>query len=373
VKRNLGEEKMTQTDPSPKTSNYINLFGGASNNPSTRFRLEQYLPYFEKQGYKANLFTAISPPQTLGSTSRWDQLRFETQRRIIDIATAISRLGQIGHLESNSILLMNGFLTPMIADTYLENMVKKRVKKMILDLDDAIFVTNIRAKEKLINILKMCNGVTVGNEYLYNFVNQYNANVAIIPTPVETKYLLPKHPTITKKNKREVTIGWMGSWTNIRHLQLLTPVFEQLKKSNPYIRIVAVSNLYRLPSDLSDYLELKQWDTTDELLDLQSFDIGIMPLEDNAFTRGKCAFKLLQYMAVGIPVVGSPVGMNKQVIKNNGFLCSSTNEWIEALEVLCSNSKMREEMGKESRKICEFSYGTEIVFPKLLSFIEKNN
>ncbi|BAQ61192.1 glycosyl transferase [Geminocystis sp. NIES-3708] len=236
--------------------------------------------------------------------------------------------------------------------------------RIVLDIDDAIFATNRRTETKLKKLLPICDAVVVGNEYLAEFARKYQKNIHIIPTPIETNYYVPKTDNdIQDKNK--ITVGWMGGWVNLIHLNLVVSSLTSIKKQIPHIQIRIVTNIQELPSNLKDIAELKQWSAEDELTDLQSFDIGLMPLEDNPFSRGKCSFKLLQYMAVGIPVIASPVGMNKEVVRDNGFLCNSPEEWFDSLLLLCKNKELRKKMGVKSRNIVELDYSTEINFIKL--------
>jgi len=281
----------------------------------------------------------------------------------------LRRWQQIGQIDNqNSIVYIHSFLTPFFDTDYLAQVVKKKSSRIVLDMDDALFATNHRTKTKLEKLLSICDAVIVGNEYLAKFVQQYQTNVHIIPTPIETNYYIPKSKPKSKSDVRDeshITIGWMGGWVNLKHLDLVYSSLTKLKHQIPHVKIKIVTNIHQLPSNLQSLAELKQWSAEDELDDLQSFDVGLMPLEDDDFSRGKCSFKLLQYMAVGIPVMASPVGMNKEVVRDNGFLCQSDQEWLDGLLLLCQNSQLRTAMGKKSREIVENEYSTEMNFTKL--------
>jgi glycosyltransferase involved in cell wall biosynthesis len=352
----------------------IYFFTGPPEYPTTRFRSEQYLSYFQKKGYDTVFFTS-SPSflKSLQSESLISVSIFNLARYCSNFKNIIERWQQINQIDSfDSIVYIHSFLTPFIDTDYLAQVVRKKCKRMVLDMDDAIFATNKKTEIKLTKLLPLCDTVIVGNEYLADFVQKYQNNIHIIPTPIETNFYLPKiKDSATQANT--ITVGWMGGWVNLVHLNLILPSLMNLKKKLPHIHLKIVTNIHELPSTLKDIAELKQWSAKDELIDLQSFDIGLMPLEDNPFSRGKCSFKLLQYMAVGIPVIASPVGMNKDVVQDNGFLCNSEEEWLESLLLLCENEELRKTMGKKSREIVEKKYSTEVNFVKLHQALTGND
>ncbi|MBD2292370.1 glycosyltransferase family 4 protein [Anabaena sphaerica FACHB-251] len=333
--------------------------------PTTRFRAEQYIPYFHKNGYDTVLFPAFSSGYKSFSQSLISVFKFNLDRYLSNIKNIFHRWQQINQINTNdNILYIHSFLTPFIDTDYLAQVVRKKSRLMVLDMDDALFVTNKRTEIKLKKVMAMCDAVIVGNEYLADFAQKYQSNIYIIPTPIETNYYVPKKIDIETKSNT-ITIGWMGSWVNLKHLNLVISSLIHLQNKFPHIHLKIVTNIHELPPNLKDIAKLKQWSVEDELKDLQSFDIGLMPLEDNAFSRGKCSFKLLQYMAVGIPVIASPVGMNKQVVQDNGFLCETEEEWLESLLILCENKELRQTMGKRSREIAEKDYSTQVNFLKL--------
>jgi glycosyltransferase involved in cell wall biosynthesis len=344
----------------------IYFFTNPPENPTTRFRSQQYLPYFHQHGYTTvfctSLASNIKKPQ---SGSKISVLMFNIARYWAELKNVVNRWQQIDQIkDSGSIVYIHSFLTPFLEIDYLAQVVRKKSLRMIIDMDDAIFVTNRRTETKLRKLLPLCDAVIVGNKYLAEFACQYQKNVHIIPTPIETDYYIPKINCDTE-NTNKITIGWMGGWINLVHLNSVVSSLENLKSQIDNISIKIVTNIEELPANLKNIAELKQWSAEEELSDLQSFDIGLMPLEDNAFSRGKCSFKLLQYMAVGIPVIASPVGMNVDVVSDNGFLCNSPEEWLESLLVLSKNKELRKKMGQRSRIIVENEYSTKVNFPRL--------
>lgn len=348
-------------------SKTIIMFGGPLTLPSTRFRLSQYIPYLEARGYSVHLPIAFPhPPAPLYFSPR-SLYRYNMIRRFSDVATGLRRSLQLLATNPNSTIIIQRFLTPILSKPLLEIMAKKRSCRLIVDFDDAIFELNTQTDRKLSAIIKLADAVIVGNEYLQSYALNFNSNISIVPTPIETQYYQPKS---FEQRQELVTVGWMGSWSNIRYLELLSNVFKQLKQKFTNLRIIAVTDAQNLPDSLISLVQLKPWSLDEELKDLQSFDIGLMPLSDDLWTKGKCAFKLIQYMAVGIPVVASPVGMNKDVVRKNDFLCTSEEEWLQALEKLCLSSELRQQMGLKNRQVCETDYATQTIFSRFLRVVD---
>lgn len=348
----------------------VSLFGGSPLSPSTRFRFGQYLPYLKKNGVEVNYFTSVPFPHIPSSDSTAARLYFNVQRYLNDLYSLKKRFSQIRLLSSQSnVACIHSFLTPFIDKPFLENSVSKLAVRLVIDLDDAIFETNRRTAKKVKSILKLSDSVIVGNEYLANFAEKYQKNIHIIPTPIDTDVYTPSNSFLSN-DRKVITIGWMGGWVNIQHLEDLYSVFKKIRLDlKDRVRIVAISNIESLPSPLNEVVELQKWSPHSEIADLQSFDIGLMPLKDNEFTKGKCSFKLLQYMSMGKPVVASPVGMNKQVVSDNGFLCTSEDEWLQALLILCEDENLRTNLGKKSRKNAEKNYSTKVLYSQFYNVL----
>jgi glycosyltransferase involved in cell wall biosynthesis len=186
--------------------------------------------------------------------------------------------------------------------------------------------------------------VVVGNQYLLEYTSQFNKNVVIIPSTIDMNYYQPTSPKISKE---KITIGWSGSSTTVQHFETLLPVFEKLKeKYKSKIEFV----LYGDPNYKNEKLDIKglKWTHESEVPTIFNFDIGVMPLPDNKWTQGKCAMKGLQYMALKVPTIMSPVGVNKKVIQHgiNGFLASTDEEWMICLEQLINDITLRNKIGE---------------------------
>jgi glycosyltransferase involved in cell wall biosynthesis len=246
-------------------------------------------------------------------------------------------------------------------------------KPYILDVDDAI---HLNQKFHAINkIAQKAHAVVVCNQFLADYYKDYNKNIFIIPTPVNTEKYKPGKKT---KKSKTITIGWIGTSSNFKSLKLIENALATVLAKNPHIVLKVVSNQDPAFSHLNSKQYIyKQWSDQEDVQDIQSFDIGIMPLEDSDHSRGKCAFKMLQYMACGIPLVSTCLPMNQQIlnIKLAGFCVNGYDlEWVNALELLIQNQNLRIEYGMNGRKVIEEHYSTKIFVKKysdIFHFIQK--
>jgi glycosyltransferase involved in cell wall biosynthesis len=229
-------------------------------------------------------------------------------------------------------------------------------KKMIFDFDDAIWIPQVSDNNKLKRFVKcswkikyICKWsytVSVGNMFLFDYATKYNKNVILNPTCVDTEY---RHNILQSHNTDIVCIGWTGSFSTLVYLNQVIEVLKELERKYSFDFVVIADKDPCLP--LKSYQFLK-WNKETEIDDLLNIHIGIMPLSDSEFERGKCGFKIIQFLALGIPAVASPIGVNKNIIEKdvNGFLCANKEEWYTALENLLSDNRLREKMGIAGRK-----------------------
>jgi len=224
-------------------------------------------------------------------------------------------------------------------------------------------------------MVKGSDVVTVGNQFLKNQVLKVDRQkkVFVIPTCIDTS-LYPQKKKIS--NRHEIILGWIGTKGNLRYLKKLEPVFEILGQRFPQVKLKIVSN------DFCDFPHLpvikKLWRLEDENEDLVSFDIGLMPLNDDLWSKGKCGLKIVQYLSVGIPVVCTPVGINSDIIQNgeNGFWATSHQEWTDCLSTLIQNPDLRSQMGLKGIETVEQGYSLAVTSKKVfhvLQYLLKNN
>jgi glycosyltransferase involved in cell wall biosynthesis len=214
-------------------------------------------------------------------------------------------------------------------------------------------------------MVKYSDYVIAGNQYLKSKAMVYNKNIIIIPTSIDTdKYTIKDY----SKSKEKVTIGWIGSKSSLPFLKELIPAFDQLAGEYNFVELKIICNDF---FDCKMPIVKKVWALQDENTDLQDIDIGLAPLSDHEWTKGKCATKLLQYMAVGIPVICSPVGVHNEIIKEgiNGFLAASIKEWTEKIDLLIKNKALRKTIGLEGKKTLESSFSLKANIPIFINII----
>jgi len=249
----------------------------------------------------------------------------------------------------------------------------KYSKKIIYDLDDAIMYkdkfperdSRVRFR-RFARSAKLADMVVAGNSYLAEHASRFNRNVVILPTGLD----IDTYKIETDiQNDGKVCLVWIGSRSTLKYLADIKPALEQIgsRFSNVTLRIVC-----------DDFFDLKnmevekiQWSMERQAIDLATSHIGLAPLPDNRFTRGKCGFKILQYQAAGLPVVASPVGVNSEYVRQNvtAFLATDNREWIEKITRLIENPKLRRQMGNKGLEHVR-NFDTSIIGKKLLELIK---
>lgn len=335
---------------------------------STRQRLLQYVPALEAAGIEID-FRPLLPDAYVASLStgkRYEKSRIAAAylRRLREIA-----FGPLGH-----VIFVYGELLPWLPST-VEKLLLRRGRPIIYDIDDAFFHTYDRHPSQLVRsilgkkferLLHAATACICGNPYLRDYVSRYCSNTLIIPTVVDTDEYRPE----PKTNERPPVIGWIGSPTTWPYVRPLLPLLQDMVSSGR-ARVKVVGAGAAAVGDLFRGLELVDWSEEREVRDVQSFDIGIMPLPDNDWARGKSGYKLIQYMACGLPVVASPVGINTELVGEgvNGFLAGTSAQWREALDWLIDNSKLRHRMGQAGRELVVRDYSLATHAPRLVSIV----
>src|SRR3989338_7001780 len=341
---------------------------GASN----RYRVEQYLPYLKKNGIKYSL-------HPLWSSSAYKILYkrgYFHNKVYFFILGTIFRIFDLFAIFQYDIIFIHREAYP-INGAFFETILSLLKKSIIFDFDDAIylpassrsnnFIEKFKRPEKVKYIISKSKHVITGNRYLSDFALRYNHSVSIIPTPIDTDKYFP----VAKNHSDGIVIGWMGSITTLDFLNKIKNTFISLSNRFPHIKFKIVGGKFSIDG-LSTIIS-KPWSMEEEIRDLKTFDIGIMPMPDNDWTRGKCGFKAILYMNMGIPCVCSPVGMNKEIITDgiNGFLASTEEEWVEKLSLLIKVPELRNRIGIAARKTVEERYSVKVNAPKYLEVLKK--
>ena len=233
----------------------------------------------------------------------------------------------------------------------------------VLDVDDAIWVH--QRGEFARRLAGLCEHVICGNRFLAEQFAHWNPNISILPTPVDVHRF---HPSTMRIPTDRPVIGWMGLSKNLVFLYQIEEALYEVLRRHPraVLRVVTgeAPKFHRLPSDQVEYIP---WTPDNEASTMQDMTIGIMPLEDSLFERGKCSYKMLLYMSSALPVVVSPVGMNAEVLAKGklGFAAQSQAQWIEYLDLLIRDADLRLRMGNTGREVVVQNYSVEVLAPQL--------
>ena len=249
-------------------------------------------------------------------------------------------------------------------------------KPIIYDMDDAFFHRYDDSANPIIRglfggkhgvLLSQAAACTCGNEYLRGFADRYCPNCIVVPTVVDTDIYRP----VDREPTKSTVIGWIGSPTTWPNVRPLLPLLRQLCSGGEAVFRVVGAGPGSVP-DRFPGLQLVDWSEETEVAEVQRMDIGIMPLADSPFERGKSGYKLIQYMACGLPVVASPVGVNRTIVADgvNGFLATSEAEWRQSLTRLIFDRELRCRMGAEGRQRVETSYSLASQAPRLVDLFQ---
>ncbi|MBP1694874.1 MAG: hypothetical protein H6Q41_62 [Deltaproteobacteria bacterium] len=323
------------------------IFLTHSSDQGHRFRVEQYFPYLRDHGME---------PKWQPRPGSWSE-----------------RLMIYRQLSSYDVVCIQRRLLPPFEFYWI----RKKSSKILLDLDDAIMYRSSSSPRphslsrwlKFRWMVKGSDVVTVGNQFLKNQVLKVDRQkkVFVLPTCIDTS-LYPQKKKIS--NRHEIVLGWIGTKGNLRYLKKLEPVFKTLGQRFPQVKLKIVSN----DSYDSGHLPVinKLWKLEDENEDLISFDIGLMPLNDDLWSKGKCGLKIVQYLSVGIPVVCTPVGINSDIVKNgeNGFWAADDQEWVDRLSNLIQNPDLRLQMGLKGIETVEREYSLNVTSGKFFGVLQ---
>lgn len=309
------------------------------NVPSSRTRVLAYLPELERVGWKYELIA-----------------------------------GGTGLLAKRSVLEAAGradavFVQKKILDPVFLEFLARRNRNVIYDFDDALFADeptgrrwrikrpgSLYTRLHLNHTLRRARRVIAGNAYLAEYARRHGGSVSVIPTPVD---VAEYHPSRRRQTAGGPVAGWIGTGRNLIYLRRLAPALRAAAAAHPGFRLRVVSDatfeLEGVP------VENVRWSEAAAPVEVASFDVGLMPLDDDPWSRGKCAYKILQYMAAGVATVASAVGMNREVIEHgsNGYLAGSDAEWADALVGLFGDPDLRARFGRAGRETVDARYSLE--------------
>lgn len=325
----------------------VAAYTGGFSTPSARMRVRQYTPLVKQHGIDMREYTL-----TLGKSMP----ARKRDRAMWAARTVLERAMSIPASYSADLTLISRSVMP----AFLPADRLTRAPR-VLDVDDAIWLT--RGGKRAGALARECELVMCGNSFLAEYFSQWNRNVAILPTAVDLSRVFPSEQS---RDDDEPVIGWTGTSLNFQYLYRIEPAFQRVLAKNPRARLrIIADRAPSFPQLNAAQVDFVPWDAGNEASVLNTFTVGVMPLSDSPWERGKCSFKMLMYMAAGLPVVVSPVGMNREVLAKGdvGFGASTLDEWTEALDELLSNPTQAREMGRAGRDVIEQSFSVEKLAP----------
>ena len=332
--------------------------------PASRYRIYQFLPYLQSAGIQCSVRPLLGPgyfklieipvwPIRVAGKAVYSAIQF--MKRFWDLAT----------MEKPDLIVVEGQLFPY-CPPWAERLLAWMGHHLVIEFDDAIYLTRFH-KRKMPQLLEIAVSAIVGNRTLAEYAQQFASTVTVIPTVVDTQRFLPSELSKEKavdRRKSPITIVWIGLAYNFDYLEVLLPAVRMLQRElGARFRVISSR-----PPDLPGVpVEFVPWDLKTEVTQLQDCQIGVMPLPDSEWARGKCGLKLLQYMALGMPAVASPIGVNREIIRSgeNGLLATTPSEWSSHLVRLCHDAGLRQRLGAAARRTVEERYALNVWGPRL--------
>jgi glycosyltransferase involved in cell wall biosynthesis len=332
----------------------------------TRFRITHYVPYLEANGFAVTVDAFF--------TSSFFRFLYQKghylQKALRFAGLAVRRLAAVTRAGRYDLVFIYREAFP-VGPPFVERYLASRGSTIVLDFDDAIFLSNtseanrfaasLKYVRKVSTLVKLSTRVIVGNEYLARYARTHNPAVTMIPTCVDTTRFVPR---TDPRPTGPPVVGWIGSPTTTPYLAGLSDVLQATRARHAFVMRVsgAAGPLAFGAVDVRD----DPWSLDREVELFNTCDIGVYPLTDDEWSRGKCGFKAIQFMACGVPVVASPVGVNQEIIEDgiNGFLASTPDEWVHKLGRLIAEPDLRARLAAAGRRTVEERYSLRVHAPR---------
>jgi glycosyltransferase involved in cell wall biosynthesis len=340
--------------------------------PSQRFRFEQYLNFLEQHNYSFTFSYLLN--------EKADKIFYKPghafKKSLIVAKSTVKRIKEVITAKKFDLVFVQREAF-MLGSSIFEKMIGKSIP-LIFDFDDSIWMQNISDANKKLSFLKDANKtkhiikaaklVFAGNQYLAEYAKPFNNNIKVVPTTIDTDIYKRK----INVGNDTVCIGWSGSFSTIQHFATAIPALKRIKEhyaSKVTFKIIGDGNYYCQELDVKG----EPWVSETEVEELSKIEIGIMPLPDDEWAKGKCGLKGLQYMALSIPTLMSPVGVNTEIIQHgeNGYLPLSEDDWVKYLSELIQNKELRKRIGDAGRVTVIEKYSVEAWKEKYLEYFDE--
>ena len=338
-----------------------------------RFRVSQYIPYLRDAGFDVTVSPFYSREYFSFVYRPGNYLR----KAAGFAALTLRRVNELFSMREYDLVFLYREAIP-IGPPIIERQIARMGIPIVYDFDDAIFlpavseanqaVSFLKNPARVAEILSLSRRVTVGNEFLAAYARKFNPNVTVIPTAVDTSRFVPR-PDPLPAAGRKLVVGWIGSPTTFRYLESLRDVLAAVAARHPFT--LKVSGAGRAVDFPGVDVQVVPWSMADEVRLFNTCDIGVYPLTDDDWSRGKCGFKAIQCMACGVPVVAAAVGVNREIISDgvNSYLASNDSEWVAKLGLLLSDAALRARLASAGRRTIEERYSLRVTAPQLAAVL----
>ena len=327
--------------------------------PSQRYRFEQYFEFLKGKGYECELSSLIREVDDNYFYSPGHLFK----KFLFTVKSAVTRWNDVRRANNFDIIFIQreAFMT---GSTFFEKRFSRSKAKLIYDFDDSIWIMDtsnankkwewMKSTKKTGEIISLSNLVFAGNQFLFDYAKKFNQNVVIIPTTIDTKIFQRKQDY---KNNEKICIGWSGSITTIKHFEEASGILKKIKQKygdKVYFKVMGDDTYKNIELNINGL----PWTSETEIEIISSFDIGIMPLPDDQWVKGKCGLKGLSYMSLEVPTIMSAIGVNTEIITDgvNGYLANSEEEWVHKISQLVESFELRKKLGLQGRKTVVESY-----------------
>jgi len=334
---------------------------------SSRIRFYQYIPALRALDLELEVSPLLRDEYVERlyekQATNWSELLMDYLTRII----------QLFRIRSYDLIWIEKELFPNLP-AWFERMLGRMEIPYVVDYDDAVFHNYDSSQQlfkrylggKIDEVMRNASLVTCGNSYLAGRAHTAGAQrVEILPTVID----LERYSVTVPESCDLLVVGWIGSPSTVKYLDVVAePLKELAKECRLQVRVIGA----QFASTGLDVVCVP-WSETTEVNEIQKFDIGVMPLVDSPWERGKCGYKLIQYMACGLPVVASPVGVNQEIVENgvNGYLAKTSDDWLKAFRLLGTDAAFRRDMGARGRFAVEQKYCLQVAAPHVVKLFRQ--
>jgi len=333
--------------------------------PGQRFRIEQWEPALRAEGIEIT-WSPFSDRGLGDLLKRPGAFGAKAARVTAAVAGRVKEAWRASRFDLVYVFREGALLGPALAERVLAS----RGVPFVYDFDDAVwvryvspansFLSYLRFPGKTAALCRLARHVLAGNAFLESYARRYSDRVSRVPTTIDTG----KYRPVPGRRGGIPVVGWTGSYSTGQYLEPLRPVLERLRRRHEFRVVVVGASGFEVDGV---EVEHRPWRSDTEVEDLSDLDVGLMPLADTEWERGKCGLKALQYMALGIPAVVSPVGVNTEIVSHgeNGLLASSGEEWERCLDRLLADAELRRRLGEAGRATVEASYSARVHAPRV--------